>query len=125
MNSGPPSPFWWTVGCCSGAAAIGLGAFGAHALGPTLEPKLLKTWETAASYHLVHSVVILAASQSGSNVSAALLSVGLGLFSGSLYSLVLTGNRKLGAITPIGGLLLIAGWLALIPWMRHSRHTAE
>ena len=47
-----PFPTLWTVGCLSGAAAVSMGAFGAHTLGGTVEPKLLKTWETAAHYHL-------------------------------------------------------------------------
>ena len=110
------SPFWWTVGCASGAAAVGFGAFGAHALGGTIEPKLLKTWETAAQYHLAHSIVILAASYANRGTACSLLTAGVVLFSGSLYALVLSGQRKLGAITPIGGLLMIAGWLALMPW---------
>ena len=107
---------WWTAGCLSGAAAVAFGAFGAHALGGTVEPKLLKTWETAAHYHLVHSVAVLVARNSNRGYAAGLFSAGIVLFSGSLYALVLTGQRKLGAITPIGGLCMIAGWLALIPW---------
>jgi uncharacterized membrane protein YgdD (TMEM256/DUF423 family) len=109
----PLLPVWWSVGCASGAVAIGLGAFGAHALG-NLEPKLLKTWETAAHYHLVHSVALLVAAYTGRSHAATLLAAGTGIFSGSLYALVLTGQRKLGAITPVGGLLMIAGWLSLM-----------
>lgn len=118
-------PSWWTVGCISGAAAVGFGAFGAHALGSTIEPKLLKTWETAAHYHLLHSAVILAAAQSNKGVAAAFFTAGVTIFSGSLYALVLTGQRKLGAITPIGGLCLITGWLALIPWQQQGSRRGD
>ena len=112
-------PAWWTVGAVSGAAAVAFGAFGAHALSG-IEPKLLKTWETAAHYHLVHSVAIIVAGQAKHSTAAALLTAGTVILSGSLYALVLTGQRKLGAVTPIGGLLMIAGWLALVPWTGSS-----
>ncbi len=102
------------VGATSGAAAVLLGAFGAHALQDRTDAKGLKTWETAAHYHLLHSVVLLAASAHRSKLPGYLLMGGITLFSGSLYLLVLTGNKKLGAITPIGGLLMTGGWLALL-----------
>jgi uncharacterized membrane protein YgdD (TMEM256/DUF423 family) len=75
---------------------------------------MLKNWETAAHYHLVHSVALGLAAGARSNVPGALFAAGVTLFSGSLYAMVLTGNRSLGAITPIGGLLLTGGWLALL-----------
>ena len=104
---------YWRVGAISGALAVLCGAFGAHALRARVSPELLKTWETAASYHLVHSVALLAAASSNATTAGALFSGGIVLFSGSLYALVLTGQRRLGAITPIGGVLLAAGWAAL------------
>jgi uncharacterized membrane protein YgdD (TMEM256/DUF423 family) len=91
------------------------GAFGAHALQARVtDPKMLEHWKTASQYQLLHScAACLAATVSTSPTSAALLLGGNLLFSGSLYALVLTGKKKLGAITPIGGLMYILGWLAL------------
>lgn len=91
------------------------GAFGAHGLqGRGLEPKMLKNWETAAHNHLVHSVALGLASFARTNTAGALFSAGICLFSGSLYVMVLSGQRWLGAVTPVGGLALTAGWLALL-----------
>lgn len=104
---------FWKLGAASGAAAVALGAFGAHGLKSRVPPELIVTWNTAAHYHLVHSLALLAAGASGSTLSGRLFAAGTLLFSGSLYALVLTGRRGLGAITPVGGLLLIAGWGAL------------
>ena len=82
------------------------------------DPRLLETWNTAAHYHLIHSLLLtvtplLAPSPASHVWSARLLSSGMLLFSGSLYALVLTNQKKLGAVTPIGGVALIGGWLAL------------
>jgi uncharacterized membrane protein YgdD (TMEM256/DUF423 family) len=100
-----------------GATGVGLGAFGAHALKSRVDADLLAIWQTAVQYHLLHAVALL--------VIAALLPTrpslalagwlfvgGVLVFSGSLYALVLSGVRVLGAVTPFGGLGLIAGWLA-------------
>ncbi|KAF1320912.1 putative small membrane protein, partial [Globisporangium splendens] len=76
---------------------------------------MLKNWETAAHYQLLHSVVLLAAPfAKRPALAGGLLATGTLLFSGSLYTMVLTDNRKLGAVTPIGGVALVAGWLALM-----------
>ena len=96
----------------SGAAAVLLGAFGAHAL-KHLDAKALANWGTAASYHLVHSVLLLHAAKEKKTGACWLLSGGIALFSGSLYVLTLSGQKWLGAITPIGGLMLVGGWVAL------------
>jgi len=111
---------WITLAAISGALAVVAGAFGAHGLKARLEPAQLEAWVTATQYHLVHSLVLLAlalfAAHSGKSIKwpASLFSVGILLFSGSIYLLVLTKLRFLGPITPIGGLLLILGWLSLI-----------
>ncbi|KAJ0403442.1 hypothetical protein P43SY_001550 [Pythium insidiosum] len=112
----PASSAWWKVGAISGATAIMLGAFGAHALQRKVkDPKLQKNWETAAHYQLLHSVALLAVPLSKRpTVSGGLIAGGTLIFSGSLYALVLTNERKLGMITPIGGVALVAGWLALL-----------
>lgn len=109
-----PSDWWWRAGAASGCAAVLLGAFGAHALRGRVAPELLKTWESGAQYHLVHSVALVVAGATGADAAGALFATGTALFSGSLYALVLTGRRGLGAITPFGGLALAAGWLALL-----------
>ena len=99
-----------------GAAAVGLGAFGAHGLEPTLVANNTRTvWETAALYHLVHAVllVVLALHAPLRRVSWWLFVAGIVIFSGTLYTLAITNVRWLGAITPIGGVALIAGWLSL------------
>ncbi|HET8946103.1 MAG TPA: DUF423 domain-containing protein [Candidatus Polarisedimenticolia bacterium] len=116
---------WLSTGAILGAAAVGLGAFGAHGLKSRVTADLLAVFETAARYHLVHALAIVAVAwvverHPGACATAAgwLFLAGIVLFSGSLYALVLTGVRGLGAITPLGGLLLIAGWilLALAPF---------
>ena len=97
-----------------------LGAFGAHALKQRLEPSRLDAWNTAVEYHLLHALALLAlglyASATGRKVTlpAAGFSAGIALFSGSIYLLALGGPRWLGPVTPLGGLCLIFGWLALL-----------
>jgi uncharacterized membrane protein YgdD (TMEM256/DUF423 family) len=98
----------------AGFSAIALGAFGAHALRSVLEANQTReVWNTAVLYHLVHSVVLLWASTMDPVLKGAILCWGSGIliFSGSLYTLALTKIGVLGAITPIGGLLLMAGWV--------------
>ncbi|KAF0695397.1 Aste57867_13786 [Aphanomyces stellatus] len=110
------SSLWWKVGAVSGATAVVLGAFGAHGLQTRVkDPKLLKNWDTAAHYHLMHSIALLVVPFTRRpNVVGGLLTTGIVFFSGSLYTLVLTEQKKLGMITPLGGLAFIAGWLALL-----------
>ena len=100
----------------TGALAVGFGAFGAHALKALLEESgRTGTWETATLYHLVHSAVLLflAHREPWKDAAPAWITLFLGvlIFSGSLYLLCLTQVTWLGAITPIGGVLLITGWL--------------
>jgi uncharacterized membrane protein YgdD (TMEM256/DUF423 family) len=100
-----------------GATAVALGAFGAHGLKglPHIQadPALLTTWETAARYHLIIAAVMVGLAGRPARLARRLLVAGVGVFSGSLYALVLTEQRWLGAITPIGGALMIAGFVAL------------
>jgi uncharacterized membrane protein YgdD (TMEM256/DUF423 family) len=70
-------------------------------------------WETAARYQLIHAAVLVFAGWIGARLAGWLFAAGVAIFSGSLYMLALTGTRWLGAITPLGGLCLLAGWLAL------------
>jgi uncharacterized membrane protein YgdD (TMEM256/DUF423 family) len=102
----------------TGFLGIGLGAFGAHALKGVLEiHHAREIWNTAVLYHLVHAPVLLwlAREQSVTRIPFLCFVFGILLFSGSLYLLAVTGITWLGAVTPIGGLLLMAGW-ASIAW---------
>lgn len=114
-----------SVAALLAALAVGLGAFGAHALKTRLAPDLLAVWTTASQYHLVHAValVALASGRKEPGLSWNVLLAGIVLFAGSLYLLALTGIRGLGAITPIGGVLLVAGWILLSreAWISRSR----
>ena len=104
------------VASMAGFSAIGLGAFGAHALKMQLEAHHARDlWNTAVLYHLVHAPVLLWLAR-GTSVAASpflCFTGGILLFSGSLYTLALTGIGMLGAVTPIGGLLLMAGWILI------------
>jgi uncharacterized membrane protein YgdD (TMEM256/DUF423 family) len=98
----------------TGFLGIALGAFGAHALNDVLEARHTREiWNTAVIYHLVHAPVLLWLARGSSVSAASFLSfiVGILFFSGSLYALAVTGINWLGVITPVGGLLLMAGWL--------------
>ncbi len=99
-----------------GFLAVALGAFGAHGLHDVLEKNgRLATWETAVLYHLTHALVLLViATLRPPRLTAwRLMLAGVIIFSGTLYALALTNVKWLGAITPIGGVCLLAGWLAL------------
>ncbi len=111
---------FFTIGVLLGALGVAAGAFGAHALRSRLTPEMLGVFETGVRYHLIHALALLSVSWAatrwpGTATSAAgwLFLGGTVLFSGSLYALTLTGVRALGAITPFGGVALIAGWLTL------------
>lgn len=111
-----------TIAGISGALAVGLGAFGAHGLEPILiQNGRLDTFETAVSYHFYHTLGLLGLGilalikpeWKGLSLAAWGMFLGILIFSGSLYILSLTGITWLGAITPIGGVGFILGWLAL------------
>ena len=105
------------ISAAFGFLAVALGAFGAHGLKDTLAANnTLATWQTAALYHLVHAAVMLAiASRETLHIWAwRLFAIGVVIFSGSLYALALSNVKVLGAITPVGGVCLLAGWLALM-----------
>ena len=109
-----------------GALAVAAGAFGAHALRSRLEPEALAWWQTAVQWHVVHAVALVAIAPLAGRavrIAGACFVAGILIFSGTLYVLAWTGARWLGAVTPVGGLLLIAGWLALLgaPALRVSR----
>lgn len=97
-----------------GFLGIAFGAFGAHALkNLLLAHHMLEVWSTASLYHLIHAPVLLwlAGRKTISTLAVSLFAGGILFFSGSLYALALTDIHWLGTITPVGGLLLMAGWL--------------
>jgi len=107
---------WWTVAGIVGALGVASGAFGAHALESRIDdPHLIEVWHTGARYHLIHALALLGVAAHPTQPAAAgwAFVAGVVLFSGSLYLMTLTGARWLGAITPLGGLSFIAGWLIL------------
>lgn len=104
------------LGALNAALAVVAGAFGAHALRSRLEPRMLEVFETGARYHLIHAVAMVVMGLLASRAAATsgwIFQAGIVLFSGSLYALALTGTKALGAITPLGGLCFIVGWLYL------------
>lgn len=104
----------------SGFIAVAAGAFGAHALSDRLTAEQLDWWETGVRYQLVHAVAMLAAvilARLGGGpqalVAAGFFGAGTVVFSGTLYVMALDGPRMLGAVTPVGGVGLLIGWLVL------------
>jgi len=115
---------WFAVlGALSAFIAVAGGAFGAHALKASLRPELLAILETAARYQMFHALALLAVAWACTRwpgratlASGWCFVAGTLIFCGSLYALALTGVRALGAITPLGGVLFLAGWL-LLAWV--------
>jgi uncharacterized membrane protein YgdD (TMEM256/DUF423 family) len=113
---------WSVAGAILMALAVALGAFGAHGLRDKLDAYSMSVYEKAVFYHFIHGLGLLIVSflpKTGTFPLAAagwvcgLLLAGILIFSGSLYALAISGNRMLGAITPIGGVSFIAAWLVL------------
>ena len=117
---------FFILGSLSGGMAVALGAFAAHGLRARLTPDLLANFETGARYQMYHALALLAVAWAVTHWTRSVLPgyagwlfvVGTILFSFSLYLLALTGMRWLGAITPLGGVAFVAGWvcLALAAW---------
>lgn len=113
------------LGACNGFIGVALGAFGAHGLRKAIGTlpdgaKRLEWWETASRYHLLHALFIVGCALAADRLPGVLAAraawvafAGILLFSGSLYAMTLSGVRALGAVTPIGGLFLLAAWLLL------------
>ncbi|KAF2832772.1 DUF423-domain-containing protein [Ophiobolus disseminans] len=111
-------PPFWTIGTLFGASSVMIGAFGAHGLKKRIaDPAKLANWGTAAQYQLIHSCVLTFASvvSPQNTLAMGLFTAGMTMFSGSIYLLVLDAQRFkfLGPVTPLGGVCLIAGWVAL------------
>lgn len=128
--------FWLRIGAISGFLAVAFGAFGAHSLKDRFKPiesdafqeradkqRMLENFETAARYQMYHALALAAVGllllhgKAGAGMAGTVAGwsflAGTLLFSGSLYTLVLTGQRWLGAVTPIGGVAFLVGWIAL------------
>jgi len=108
------------LGALNGALAVSFGAFGAHGLKSRVDDSMLTVWSTASEYHFYHALAMLlcgllakAFGASGMVTAGWVLFAGTLVFSGSLYVMVLSGQKWLGAITPLGGTALIIGWLML------------
>jgi uncharacterized membrane protein YgdD (TMEM256/DUF423 family) len=113
---------WPVTGAFLLALAVVFGAFGAHGLRGRLDAYSMSVYEKAVFYHFIHGLGLLIVSflpktgtfsESAASVVCWLLLIGILIFSGSLYLLAITGTRWLGAITPLGGLSFIVGWLVL------------
>ena len=115
------------AGALLAATGIACGAFGAHALRNALGPVRLGWWQTAVQYQMWHAIALVALAAlplPRLGWPAALLTLGTVIFAGTLYLMALTDLRWLGAITPLGGLLMIAGWLP-IAWQAWREQPAK
>ncbi len=115
MSSG-----WFGIGAIAGAIGVLLGAFGAHGLKSRVDADLLAVFETGVRYHMYHALALLAVGWAATrwpgtwvSTSGWLFLVGIVVFCGILYLMTLTGARWLGAVTPLGGVAFISGWIAL------------
>ena len=111
---------WIAIGALSGCVAVAAGAFGAHALKKSLSPDMMDVFELAARYQMVHALALLAVGlwtarlpSPATTVAGWAFTAGTIVFSGSLYTLALTGATQLGMVTPFGGAAFLVGWLAL------------
>lgn len=109
------------VGAINAALAVAAGAFAAHGLRERLDARALEIFETGARYQMYHALAMIFAGilvAKGASTAGWIFQAGIVVFSGSLYALALTGVKGLGAITPIGGLAFLVGWvwLAWVAW---------
>jgi len=112
---------FFLLGAVLGFLGVAFGAFGAHGLKNRLSPELLAVFETGVRYQMYHVFALLIVAAAIGHIGSARLLVisgwsffaGILLFSGSLYALALTGVGMLGAVTPIGGVLFLIGWVSL------------
>lgn len=117
------------TGAVLGLLGVAAGAFGAHALRGAVSVRDLEIWQTGAHYQQLHAAVLVAVGLGARTptralaVASTLLTVGVLVFSGTLYAMVLGGPRLLGAVTPLGGLGLMGGWAALAVHALTGRRT--
>lgn len=126
---------WIVIGAVSGFFGVTLGAMGAHFLAPRLDPSMLDIFKTGVQYQIYHALALMLVGlwserqaagtgrhETAGRVAGWCFSAGSVLFSGSLYALSLTGLGWFGAITPVGGTLLLVGWLAFAVAAAYRRH---
>jgi uncharacterized membrane protein YgdD (TMEM256/DUF423 family) len=114
--------FFLAAGGVAALLAVALGAFGAHALKSRIAPEMLAVWHTGIEYHIFHALGLLAVGIVTTQLPESaplkwagwLMLAGIVLFSGSLYALALSGERWLGALTPVGGLAFLAAWALFV-----------
>ena len=119
----PTQAFYIRVSAVTGCLAVIIGAFGAHGLEAVLSEEMKTIYETGVKYHFYHALAMLAVCMGPASLwernstrwALRMFLIGIIVFSGSLYVLAITEIKWLGAITPIGGTAMIAGWLLLIP----------
>lgn len=123
---------WIVVAGMSGAAAVAAGAFGAHGPEGSIPDSRLSAYLTGADYHLVHSVALLLVGYHATTNTprfgqwpAAFFAAGICLFSGSLYALALSGVSAFGAITPLGGVCFLLGWITVALSATPSKDSAD
>ena len=111
---------WLMIGAVAGGVGVALGAFGAHGLKSRVSAEMLAVFETGVRYQMYHALALVAVGLAATRWTSVWLGaagwlflIGIVVFSGSLYVMTFTGIRWLGAITPIGGLSFILGWLSL------------
>lgn len=116
----PVAKLFLSLGAVSGALGVMIGAFGAHGLKDKLTEEMLKVYQTGVQYHFYHTFALLVVGLLALKFQSGLLTssgwsflAGILIFSGSLYALSISGVKVLGAITPIGGLFFIVGWILL------------
>jgi len=113
--------FYLRIAGITGCLAVIIGAFGAHGLEEILSEDMLEIYETGVKYHFYHALALMALSLAPTTIwtqqstvwAARMFILGILIFSGSLYTLAITEIRWLGAITPLGGVAMIAGWICL------------
>jgi len=109
------------IGALAAFVGVGFGAFGAHGLAGRVSPEMLAVFETGARYQMYHALAILLTAVAMVHLDRPLMraagwlfTAGIALFSGSLYVLALSGVTIAGAVTPVGGIALLAGWACII-----------
>lgn len=124
---------WLLLSACAGFTGVALGAFAAHGLKSQLTPAYLAVFQTGTHYQLVHALALFGVGLLAIlrpaplvNCAGALFTLGIALFSGSLYALTLSGISVLGMVTPFGGVAFLAGWLCLglATWKLGARSNA-
>ena len=119
-TAGTGAPLWVLLACIFGALSVAAGAFGAHALRGAVSARDLEIFQTAVQYQMTHALALFGVAWGRTRWRGELVNyagnaffAGILLFSGSLYVLVLTNTRWLGAVTPFGGIFMIVGWVLL------------